>query len=184
MRATIRNLTNQLKKLAPGKTTTHFPTPKIRQLTSEKFDQLSARMYFFRHSIIRSFCEKSQEIEDLKPHIYTLAEDSRNNELIIIQQFLQDLSIAGVECPGIAYQWTYLYEDEEQPCLEEEKCNRRSEHFGRCQCNLDFSICLCQINLATFEPLEIEIRGKTCYQLMLLHMDDALPLHKVLNEQV
>ena len=39
----------------------------------------------------------------------------------------------------------------------------RLEHFGRCQCNLDFSICLCQINLATFEPLKIELRGKTRY---------------------
>ncbi|THG06969.1 hypothetical protein TEA_022884 [Camellia sinensis var. sinensis] len=120
-------------------------------------------MYFFRHSIIRSLCEKSQVMEDLKPYIYTLAGDSRNDELIIIQQFLQDLSIARVDCPGLAYQWTYTYEDEEQPCLDEEKCNKRSEHFGRCQCNLDFSICLCQINLATFEPLEIEIRGETRY---------------------
>ena len=109
-------------------------------------------MYFFRYSIIRSLCEKSLALEDLKPYIYTLAEDSRNSELVIIQHFLQDLSIARVDCPSLAYQWTYTYEDEEQPCLDEEKCNKRSE-----------SICLCQINLATFEPLEIEIRGEIRY---------------------
>ncbi|CAL5410451.1 unnamed protein product [Camellia sinensis] len=158
-----RTLTNQLKKLALEKTLTYLPSPEIKQLTGEKFDQLSARMYFFRHSIIQSFCEKSQVMEDLKPYIYTLAEDSRNSELVIIQHFLQDLSIARVDCPGLAYQWTYTYEDEEQPCLDEKKCNKRSEHFARCQCNLDFSICLCQINLATFEPLELEIRGETHY---------------------
>ncbi|THG10203.1 hypothetical protein TEA_003605 [Camellia sinensis var. sinensis] len=131
LRATIRTLTNQLKKLAPEKTPTSLPSPEIKQLTSEEFDQLSARMHFFRHSIIRSLCEKSQVMEDLKPYIYTLAGDSRNDELVIIQQFLQDLSIARVDCPGLAYQWTYTYEDEEQPCLDEERCNKRSEHFGR-----------------------------------------------------
>ncbi|THG09257.1 hypothetical protein TEA_011782 [Camellia sinensis var. sinensis] len=130
LRATIRTLTNQLKKLAPERTPTSLPSPEIKQLTSEEFDQLSARI---------------------------------NDELVIIQQFLQDLSIARVDCPGLAYQWTYTYEDEEQPCLDEERCNKRSELFGRCQCNLDFSICLSQINLATFEPLEIEIRGETRY---------------------
>ncbi|GMP57736.1 hypothetical protein CsSME_00021689 [Camellia sinensis var. sinensis] len=125
LRATIRTLTNQLKKLAPERTPTSLPSPEIKQLTSEEFDQLSATMYFFRHSIIRSLCEKSQVMEDLKPYIYTLAGDNRNDELVIIQQFLQDLSIARVDCPGLAYQWTYTYEDEEQPCLDEERCNKR-----------------------------------------------------------
>ncbi|GMP81334.1 hypothetical protein CsSME_00036082 [Camellia sinensis var. sinensis] len=85
LRATIRTLTNQLKKLTPEKAPTSFLDLETRQLTSEEFEQLSDRMYFFRYSIIRSFCEKNQEIKDLKPYIYTLAENSRNSELVTIQ---------------------------------------------------------------------------------------------------